>query len=126
MWWAAVFWILYGVGSTLFVIYLFKLGKSVASNRRDLVEQKIVRLRTAGSARAEQSGPGWAGGETAESAPDHTKRLHVQRMFLHDDAGIAMRAVRSETACPNDLRIGQAVGMLHADTDLHSPTREAL
>ncbi len=45
MWWEQFFWVVYGIGSTLFVFFLFKLGNAVAGNREESIEREIGRSR---------------------------------------------------------------------------------
>ena len=39
--WEQFFWIVYGIGSTLFVFFLFRLGNAVAGNREESIKREI-------------------------------------------------------------------------------------
>ncbi len=43
--WEQFFWIVYGIGSTLFVFFLFKLGNAVAGSREESVRREIGQPR---------------------------------------------------------------------------------
>jgi hypothetical protein len=134
--WAAVFWILYGVGSTLFVVYLFRLGNSVVSSRDQLVEDEFQRNQLAridDTARLGESAqldhisrldPMSQLDDTAQLAairaqvgprePDSASagRLHVERIFQPSDEYVAVQGVRNGATCVINL----PVGLLSADS----------
>jgi hypothetical protein len=71
--WEQFFWVVYGVGSTLFVFFLFKLGNAVASNRQETVERE--------SEQSQGSDPAGKNrvSEVIGLRPNHTNRTPVQR-----------------------------------------------
>lgn len=105
--WAAFFWILYGAGSTLFVVYLFKLGKSVASNRKQLIQEEIERLRSGQSDGADVLLPLATGSLTRSFAGEDTQKLRVQNIFQPDDEHIAVQGVRNGVDCVINLSVGK-------------------
>ncbi len=74
MWWEQFFWVVYGVGSTLFVFFLFKLGNTVASNPEERIKHEIERPQRPG-----RISPAGGRGVTGLS-PDHTGRAPVARV----------------------------------------------
>lgn len=125
MLWATVFWVLYGVGSTLFVVYLFKLGNSVASYRKELVRQEIEYIRREEIDDAE---PAVASARivSREQTPGLASRLHVERIFQPNDQYVAVQGVRDGETCVINLPIDMAVGMLAADSEGNSRVEKAL
>ena len=115
--WAAFFWILYGAGSTLFVIYLFRLGKSVASNRKELIQEEIQRLRSGQSDDADVLLPFVAGSVTRSFAGEETQKLRVQNVFQPDDGHIAVQGVRNGSNCVINLAVGQSDDAVRADSE---------
>jgi Arc/MetJ-type ribon-helix-helix transcriptional regulator len=113
--WAAVFWILYGVGSTLFVVYLFRLGNSVVSNRDDLVRQHVAKMQQAEADNAPETAVTVAPivFREADSAP--SSRLHVERIFQRSDDDVAVQGVRDGATRVVNL----PVGMLTAEADMN-------
>ncbi len=124
--WAAVFWIVYGVGSTLFVVYLFKLGSSVASNRKELVRQEIERIRRGESGGAAEGAAVSTHIVSAAQKPGSASRLHVERIFQPNDDYVAVQGVRDGTTCVINLPIGMAVGMQAATSEASTRTGKAL
>ena len=124
--WAAVFWILYGVGSTLFVVYLFKLGNSVASNRKELVRQEIERIRRGETDDVTEPVTASARIVSREQAPDSASRLHVKRIFQPNDQYVAVQGVRDGSTCVINLPIGMAVGIPTDDPETRSRAEKAL
>lgn len=123
--WAAVFWILYGVGSTLFVVYLFKLGNSVASNRKELVQQEIERIRRGQTDDVAEPAAA-ARIVSCEQTPDSARRLHVERIFQPNDQYVAVQGVRDGSTCVINLPIGMAAGILADDSEASSRAEKAL
>ena len=115
--WAAFFWILYGAGSTAFVIYLFKLGKSVASNRKELIQQEIARLRSGNTDEADVLLPLVAGGLTRSFAGEDTQKLRVQNIFQPDEDHVADQGVRDGTNCVINLPVGQGDHVAQPDSE---------
>lgn len=74
MWWERFFWVVYGVGSTLFVFFLFKLGNTVASNREERIKHETERPQRPG-----RIPPAGVRGGTRLS-PDHAGRAPVGRV----------------------------------------------
>jgi len=118
--WAAFFWILYGAGSTLFVIYLFRLGKSVASNRKELIQEEIERLRSGQTDEADVLLPLVAGGLTRSFAGEETQKLRVQNIFQPDNDHIAVQGVRNGSNCVINLAVGQGGNAARADSETRS------
>jgi hypothetical protein len=106
--WAALFWIVYGVGSTLFVVYLFRLGKNVASNRKELVQQEIERMRNEEVGQVEPSAKRYAKLDSRETVSDPVNRVHVQRIFQPDTDHVSVQGVRAGMTCVINLPVGQA------------------
>ena len=113
--WVAVFWILYGVGSTLFVVYLFKLGQTVASNRKELVQQEIERIRNEGAATPTGFNKVNTRAASPESGTDHTNRLHFQRVYQPDEAHVAIQGEHDGATCVLNLPVGEAAGLAQPD-----------
>ena len=112
--WAAVFWSLYGVGSTLFVVYLFRLGKSVVSHRDELSKEEIERhLRTAIGDTA-QLAAFTVPVESREPGSTAPGRLHVKRIFQPDDAYFAVQGERDGATCVINLPLGLLAGETNA------------
>ncbi|HUU71969.1 MAG TPA: hypothetical protein VMW70_05035 [Burkholderiales bacterium] len=113
MWWTAVFWIVYGVGSTLFVFYLFKLGNSVANGRKMPVEKNVKGLHGAGSDMAMET-PAVAG------APlDYTRRPHVLRAQTPGVNNVTEPGLSIDTKGVTIPMLAQTSAMLQADSALH-------
>lgn len=111
--WAAVFWILYGVGSTLFVIYLFRLGNSVVAHRDELPGEESGRPLQAGIDDTAQLAAFGPQNLPREPGSASTARLHVERIFQPNDDYVAVQGVRDGTTCVINL----PVGMLATDPD---------
>lgn len=119
--WVALFWILYGVGSTVFVIYLFKLGRTVASNRRELVEQEIQSIR---SEKLDEAEPGLKNGQTGfadETTVNQKVQLKVQRIFRPDSDHVAVQGVLNGASRVVNLPIGQHTSVSLADSRTIAP-----
>lgn len=114
--WAAFFWILYGAGSTLFVVYLFRLGKNVASNRKELVQQEIQRMRSGYSDEAVVLAP-LASGPIRSFAGDDTQRLRVQHIYQPDDDHVAVQGVREGEKCVINLPVRKDDGAARAGSE---------
>ena len=112
MWWQEFFWIVYGVGSTLFVFFLFKLGNAVANNRQEPIQQEIEQPQSSNRVRA-VVGRGVTG-----RSPDHTERVSVQRAARASEANVGEAAASVETI----NEIGLAPGGLHTDSGVHRQT----
>lgn len=119
--WAAAFWILYGVGSTLFVVYLFRLGNSVASNRDDLVRLHVGQMQQAEADEAPQMAATSAPVVFREADSASSSRLHVERIFQPGDNYVAVQGVRDGATCVINL----PVGMLAAEPDMSLRARQA-
>ena len=106
--WAAVFWIIYGVGSTLFMIYLFRMGRNVAHNRKDLIRGEFESM--AGEHATADTGlaSSLVKADTTASAPDPISRLHVERIFQPDDHHVAVQGVRDGETCVINLPLDDA------------------
>jgi len=115
--WAAFFWILYGAGSTLFVVYLFRLGKNVASNRKELIQEEIARLRSGHADEADLLRPLVAGSFTRSFAGEDTQKLRVQNIFQPDDEHIAVQGVRNGVNCVINLSVGNKENSANADSE---------
>ena len=124
--WVAVFWIVYGVGSTLFVICLFRLGNAVASSRKELVRQEIERIRYEGSGKTAEPGPNMSYVASPSPVSDPANRLHVQRIFQLDDQHISVQAVRDGETRLINLPLGQAAGIPATDPDMSSRVEKVL
>jgi len=113
--WAAAFWIVYGVGSTLFVIYLFWVGKNVASNRKELIERelKLMRGDEAPASSFVASVP--AGDAESDTSRDPASRLRVQRIFQPDESHLAVQGTRNGATCVINLPIAET-GVAEAET----------
>ena len=122
--WAAFFWILYGAGSTLFVIYLFKLGKNVASNRKELIQEEIHRLRSGQSGEAGMLDPVVADKLTSSVAGNDAPRLQVQHIYQPDSDHVAVQVVRDGASRVINLRVGQGDSDTHADSERLSGTEK--
>jgi hypothetical protein len=122
--WAAIFWILYGAGSSLFVIYLFKLGKNVASNRKELVREEIQRLRSGQSDETGTVEPVVAGKLTQSVAGDDPTRLHVQQIYQPDSDHVAVQVVRDGANRVINLRVGQGDAVARANSESFSGTEK--
>ena len=118
--WVAVFWILYGVGSTLFVVYLFKLGQTVASNRKELVQQEIERIRNEGAATPTGFNKGNRRAGSAEPETDHTNRLHFQRVYRPDEAHVSIQSEGDGATCALNLPVQQTAALAHPDPNARS------
>ena len=115
--WTAFFWILYGAGSTLFVIYLFRLGKSVASNKKELIQEEIQRMRTGQSDEVEMLHLVVAGGLTQSVAGDDAKRSYDQHIHQPDSDYVAVQSARSGENCLSDIPVGQGDSVVRADSE---------
>lgn len=115
--WAAFFWILYGAGSTLFVVYLFRLGKSVASNRKELIQQEIARLRSGQIDETDVLKPLVGGSLTRSFAGEDTQKLRVQNIYQPDDEHIAVQGVRNGANCVINLCVGKNDMPAHAEIE---------
>ena len=111
--WAAVFWILYGVGSTLFVVYLFRLGNSVVSPQDEFVEEQIERNKRLGIDDTAQLAALSLPVLSQEPGNVPNGRLRVERIFQPDDDYLAVQGVRDGATCVINLPIG----MLSAESD---------
>ncbi len=110
--WVAFFWILYGAGSTLFVIYLFKLGNRVASNRKELVRQEIERFRNGQSDDTGLLDPATTHSSSEDTAEYGNDRLHIQRIYQPDAEHVAVQGVRDGATCVINLPVGKGDGTL--------------
>ena len=108
--WAAVFWILYGVGSTLFVVYLFRLGNSVVSPQDEFVEEQIERNKRLGIDDTAQLAAISLPVLSREPGNLSNSRLHVERIFQPDDDYLAVQGVRDGATCVINLPIGMLAG----------------
>lgn len=106
--WAAVFWIIYGVGSTLFVIYLFRMGKNVAHNRKDLIRREFESMDGGHATADTDFATSLAAADTTELAPDPVSRLHVERIFQPDDHHVAVQGVRDGETCVINLPLDES------------------
>ena len=116
--WAALFWIVYGVGSTLFVLYLFRLGKNVGSNRKELIQQEIERIRTEEVKHSDTPVTNATRFVAAEKVSNHTDRMHVQRIFQPDTDHVSVQGMRDGMTCVINLPVGPACAAVHARSDL--------
>ena len=108
MWWEEFFWVVYGVGSTLFVLFLFRLGNAVASNRHESIEQQSARPRSSDRIRAAQDVTG--------RPSDHTDRTTVQHVARTGEAN-AVEAVASVEAMHEIVAANN--GFLCTDSGAH-------
>ena len=111
--WAAVFWILYGVGSTLFVVYLFRLGKSVVSHRDGLAGEEMERHQRMAIENTAQLAAFSAQAVSRDAGSTFPGRIHVERIFQPSDDYVAVQGVRDGATCVINL----PVGMLSAELD---------
>ncbi|MGD2141026.1 MAG: hypothetical protein PVH25_11550 [Burkholderiales bacterium] len=125
MWWAVAFWIVYGVGSTFFVVYLFRLGRPVATNVGEPVHQEIERIRQSESCTPEPPIPGNAHFSFCQSQQDPAERLHVERIYHPDAQYVAVQGVRNGTTCVINLPVGKAVDMLATEPQTGACTEKA-
>jgi len=114
--WAAVFWILYGVGSTLFVVYLFRLGNSVVTNHDQFAGEEIARNQRGGIDDTAQLAAFSLQGVSRETGGVSSGRLHVERIFQPNDDYLAVQGVRNGATCVINLPLG----MLGAESDASS------
>jgi len=104
--WAAVFWILYGIGSTLFVVYLFRLGKSVVNDRDGLAGEEMKRQQRMAIENTMQ-----LAAFSAQAVSREPGRIRVERIFQPSDDYVAVQGVRDGATCVINL----PVGMLESD-----------
>ena len=124
--WLAVFWIVYGVGSTLFVVCLFRLANTVASSRKELVRQEIERIRHEGASKTPEARAVISRAASPAPISEPANRLHVQRIFQLDDEHISVQAVRDGETCLINLPLGEAAGILATDPDMLSQVEKVL
>ncbi len=74
---ALIFWAFYGVGSTLLVIYLFRVGINIASNQKQVLFQELQRIRSEGSDPAVSFAAEVAHAASRKRASGNTSRLEV-------------------------------------------------
>ena len=108
--WALIFWAVYGVGSTLFVVYLIKVGRSVASNQKELIQQELQRIRTEGADPAVSFAAEVAHAASRELASSQTSQLQVQRIYQPDSQHVVVQGVRDGSTCVVNLPIGSGAG----------------
>ena len=108
--WAVVFWSLYGVGSTLFVVYLFRLGKSVVSHRDKLTEDEIGRHLRAAIDDTAQLAAFSVPAESREPGSKPSGRLHVERIFHPNDDYVSVQGVRDGATCVINFPVGLLSG----------------
>lgn len=114
--WALIFWVVYGVGSTLFVVYLFKVGRSVASNEKELIRQELERIRAEGADPAVSFAAEVAHAASRELVSGHTSQLQVQRVYQPDSQHVVVQGVRDGSTCVVNLPIGLGAGVAAAET----------
>ena len=114
--WALMFWTVYGVGSTLFVVYLFKVGRSVASNQKQLIQQELQRIRTEGADPAVSFAAEVAHAASRELVSGHTSQLQVQRIYQPDSQHVVVQGVRDGSTCVVNLPIGSGAGVAAVET----------
>lgn len=114
--WALMFWTVYGVGSTLFVVYLFKVGRSVASNQKQLIQQELQRIRNEGADPAVSFAAEVAHAASRELVDGNTSQLEVQRIFRPDDQHVVVQGVRDGSTCVVNLPIGLGPGVAAVET----------
>lgn len=93
--WAVVFWVLYGVGSTLFVFYLFRVGSAVASSQNALVKQEIERIRREGLSEPLRPAPAVAGTRPSEGNSDLLDRMQIEHIFQPEGEHVAAQGLRN-------------------------------
>ncbi len=114
--WALIFWAVYGVGSLLFVVYLFRVGRRVASNEKQLIEQELERMRAEGADPAVSFAAEVAHAASREQVYGHTSRLQVNRIFQADNAHVVVQGMRDGNPCVVNLPIGLGAGVAAAET----------
>lgn len=114
--WALIFWAVYGVGSTLFVVYLFKVGRSAASNEKELIRQELARMRAEGADPAVSFAAEVAHAASRELVSGNTSQLQVQRIYQPDSQHVVVQGVRDGNTCVVNLPIGLGAGVAAAET----------
>ena len=114
--WALIFWAVYGVGSVLFVIYLFKVGRSVASNQKQLIQQELQRIRAEGADPAVSFAAEVAHAASREMVAAQTRPLQVQRIYQADSQHVVVQGVRDGSTCVVNLPIGLGAGVAAVET----------
>lgn len=114
--WALMFWTVYGVGSTLFVVYLFKVGSSVASNQKQLIQQELQRMRTEGADPAVSFAAEVAHAASRGQVSGPTSQLQVQRIYQPDSQHVVVQGVRDGSTCVVNLPIGSGAGVAAVET----------
>ncbi|UCD67802.1 MAG: hypothetical protein JSW48_13405 [Betaproteobacteria bacterium] len=114
--WALIFWAVYGVGSILFVVYLFRVGKSVASNQKEIIQRELRRIRAEGADPAVCFAAEVAHAASRGSASDQATQLQVQRIYQPDDQHVVVEGVRDGSTCIVNLPIGLGAGVAAVQT----------
>lgn len=109
--WAPVFWILYGVGSTLFVVYLFRLGKSVVNDRDGLAGEEMKKHQRMAIENTVQLAAFSAQAASRQPGSSLPGRIRVERIYQPSDDYVAVQGVRDGATCVINL----PVGMLESD-----------
>lgn len=113
--WALIFWVVYGVGSILFVVYLFKVGRSVASNQKQLIQQELQRMRAEGADPAVSFAAEVAHAASRGLVSGHSSQLQVQRIYQADSQHVVVEGVRDGNTCVVNLPIGLGAGAAAAE-----------
>lgn len=114
MWWQEFFWIVYGVGSTLFVFFLFKLGNAVANNHQESIKQDIEQPQSSNRARTV------VGHGVTSRSPDHSERVPDQRAARARKAKVGEAVATVEA----NNEIGLATGGFHNGSGFHRQTEQ--
>ena len=115
--WALVFWAVYGVGSILFVVYLIKVGRRVASNQKEIIQQELQRIRVEGGDPTVSYAAELAHAASRELATGHTGKLQVQRIYQPDSQHVVVQGVRDGSTCVVNLPIGLGAGTAAVETN---------
>ena len=113
--WALIFWVVYGVGSILFVVYLFKVGTSVASNQKQLIQQELQRIRAEGADPAVSFAAEVAHAASRGLVSGQSSQLQVQRIYQPDSQHVVVQGVRDGNTCVINLPIGLGAGVAAAE-----------
>ncbi|KPK35013.1 MAG: hypothetical protein AMJ66_02385 [Betaproteobacteria bacterium SG8_40] len=112
--WEQFFWVVYGIGSTLFVFFLFKLGNAVAGDREESIKREIARPRNPEQKQTEVA-------PDAASAPQgHTGRPRVGSAVAAGEAKPNI-AVASVDAAKEFLL---TTGGFHAESGVHGQAEQ--
>lgn len=105
MLWALVFWIVYGVGSTLFVVYLFKLARSVAVGQADKGQGTPPSTATDQAGSTTQTGAQTETPARVKTAQEHGEGTPVRRLAWlgarHESALTMTGAARASASAPS-------------------------